>query len=146
MYQHFLYLKNIYIWVFHRLLVFSRQTGPFTASSDVKFPWFITLSIFFPHYTRVVLVLFSLPVTSTLLFWPSALLHAYYVSIPFLHIVFHSLQECVTPIFLWLLHFLLLVVWRYLQLLSKNPFLYLTVYLNQKADIEKTISQRAWVI
>ena len=37
--------------VVHRLLVFSRHTHPFTLSSHVKFPCFITLSISFPHFT-----------------------------------------------------------------------------------------------
>ena len=79
--------------VVHWLLVFSRHTCPFTGSSHVEFPCFITLSLSFTHFTSGLPRprLPSRPVHYYLR--PPAILHAYYMSIPFQHFAFHSLQN-----------------------------------------------------
>jgi len=57
---------------------------------------------------------------------PSVILHANYVFTPFKKCYSSPWKLFVlTPHFLWWLHILLLIVWMSLQLLSKNPFLYL---------------------
>ena len=79
--------------VVRRLLDSSRHSCRFTASSDVKFLCFITHSPLLSHFGP------SSPFSSSR--WSghyslrsSAILHAYYVTIPFQHIVFHSIQNC----------------------------------------------------
>lgn len=95
--------------VVHQLLCFIILS---TSSSHFR-SWFSYSSWWRSHY----------------LLWPSLILQAYYLSIPFQCIVFHSFQNCLCySIFLWLLHFSLFVVWRSLELFSRNPFLYFTVY------------------
>ena len=85
--------------VVHRLLVFSRLTRPFTPSSHVKSPPPLHNPLYFLY-----LLYFGSSSSSShcpvyYYLRPSAILHAYYVSIPFNTIAVHSLQNrlCYPP-------------------------------------------------
>ena len=77
-----------------------------------------------------IVVVDLLPVTRSLfakaICYPACVLHVLVIStcFPFSRKLFYP------HFFLWLLHLLLLVVWKSMQLLSKNPFLYVTVFFS----------------
>jgi hypothetical protein len=120
--------------IVHRLLVVSRRNCLLTASEDVKVLCFITL---FTSFSQLG-VSSSLPTSR----WPGHIRFGHVFSMrttyPYhLNILFSFLSKivCVTRIFLWWLNFLILVVWRSLELFSKNPFRYLIIFLNLYSSV-----------
>ena len=115
--------------VVHLLLPFSRYSCRFIASSlnsSASSP----SQLPFPTFLQVVIVVVFLPVARSLF--------AYAICYPPWVLRVRIVSTCCCPVFpklfvlptffVWWLHFLLLVVWRSLQLFSKNQFLYLTTF------------------
>jgi hypothetical protein len=114
----------------HRLLVFSRQRHRFIASSDVKFPFFITPSISVSHFASGRSCL-CLPSGDHFFIRLGHLLSSMRTTCPDHFNMFSWLSKnfCVTPFFSVNPYSLLLVVWWTWRLFSKNLLLYLTVFV-----------------
>jgi hypothetical protein len=117
----------------HRLMVFGRHICWFTVTSHFKFLYFIILSASPPPPPP----LYFGSSSSSPFFWSpghnllnnelscTCTTRAYQFNIYFLF----YLNCFFTSIYFLTLNFLLLVVWMFLQLLSKNPFQHLTVII-----------------
>ena len=128
MFKKLTIFKSISFPVIHRLLVFTRHSSRFTASSVVKFLCFITLSNILSHLTSP-RPRRRLPSGDHVIILLCHLLSSQCTTFRTISTCFTVLPKLsVLPVLLlWWHHCLRLVLCSYLQLFHKNPFLCSTV-------------------